>query len=72
MYYLTLKIKHFLRQLEVLWNRHYRPPTPQNDEKDSYELGAYPCHGFVAASQFFSLSRRYEVRREDNCAEVSV
>ena len=49
------------------------PPAPalQNDEKDSYELGAYPCHGFVAASQFFSLSKRYEVRREDSCAEVS-
>lgn len=45
--------------------------TMQNDEKESYELGAYPCHGFVAASQFFSLSKHYEVRREDSCAEVS-
>ena len=47
-------------------------PTLQNDEKDSYELGAYPCHGFVAASQFFSLSKHYEVRREDSCAEVII
>lgn len=45
--------------------------TMQNDEKDSYELGVYPCHDFVAASQFFSFSKKYEVRREDNCAEVS-
>ena len=34
-------------------------------------MGAYPCHNFVAASQFFSLSKHYEVRREDSCAEVS-
>ena len=46
--------------------------TLQNDEKDSYELGVYPCHNYVAASQFFSFSKKYELRREDNCAEVSV
>ncbi len=45
--------------------------TLQNDEKDSYNLGIYPCHNFVAASQFFSFSKKYELRREDNCAEVS-
>ncbi len=45
--------------------------TLQNDEKDSYVLGAYPCHDYVAATQFFSLSRKYELRREDSCAEVS-
>jgi polypeptide N-acetylgalactosaminyltransferase len=45
--------------------------TMQNDEKDSYELGIYPCHNFVAASQFFSFSKKLELRREDSCAEVS-
>ena len=44
--------------------------TLQNDEKDSYPLGMYPCHDYAAASQFFSLSRKNELRREDSCAEV--
>ena len=45
--------------------------TLQNDEKDQYELGVYPCHDFLAASQFFSFSKKYQLRREDACAEVS-
>ena len=35
-------------RLKALWNNLL---PLQNDEKESYELGAYPCHGFVAASQ---------------------
>ena len=42
----------------------------QNDDKDSYELGQYACHSFMAAAQFFSFSRNYELRREDACAQV--
>jgi polypeptide N-acetylgalactosaminyltransferase len=44
--------------------------TLQKEEKDAYSLGMYPCHKFVAASQFFSFSKKYELRREDSCAEV--
>ena len=43
----------------------------QNDDKDSYDLGVYPCHEYAAASQFFSFSKAYELRREDSCAEVA-
>jgi len=43
----------------------------QNDDKDSYELGQYACHNFMASAQFFSFSKKYELRREDNCAQVS-
>lgn len=42
----------------------------QNDDKDSFELGQYVCHNFMASAQFFSFSRNYELRREDSCAEV--
>ena len=38
--------------------------------QDSYTIGAYPCHESVAASQFFSFSKNYQLRREDNCAEI--
>jgi len=43
----------------------------QNDDKDTYDLGQYACHNFMASAQFFSFSRKYELRREDNCATVS-
>lgn len=43
----------------------------QNDDKDNYDLGQYACHNFMASAQFFSFSRQYELRREDNCAQVS-
>jgi polypeptide N-acetylgalactosaminyltransferase len=43
----------------------------QNDDKDSYDLGEYACHNFMASAQFFSFSKKYELRREDNCAQVS-
>merc|ERR1719167_1825815 len=43
----------------------------QNDDKDSYDLGQYACHNFMASAQFFSFSKKYELRREDNCAQVS-
>ena len=48
--------------------------TLQNDEngKDEYELGVYPCHEYTAATQFFSYSRHYELRREEHCAEVDL
>ena len=36
-----------------------------------YDLGQYACHNFMATAQFFSFSRKYELRREDNCAMVS-
>jgi len=43
----------------------------QNDDKDTYDLGQYACHNFMASAQFVSFSKKYELRREDNCAEVS-
>jgi polypeptide N-acetylgalactosaminyltransferase len=46
--------------------------TLQSDEKEAYEMGLYPCHKFVSSTQFFSLSKRYELRREDSCAELSL
>ena len=45
--------------------------TLQNDEKDNFYLGVYPCHfNIITTSQFFSLSKKLELRHEDNCAEV--
>ena len=38
--------------------------------QDSYTVGAYPCHETVSASQFFSFSKNYQLRREDSCAEI--
>lgn len=52
-------------------NNNHCLDTLQNDEKDTYDLGIYPCHDYVAASQFFSFSKKFEIRREDNCAEVA-
>jgi len=43
----------------------------QNDDKDNYDLGQYVCHNFMAAAQFFSFSRKFELRREDTCATVT-
>jgi len=43
----------------------------QNDDKDTYDLGQYACHNFMAAAQFFSFSRKYELRTENTCATVS-
>lgn len=43
----------------------------QNNEDESYALGQYPCHNFMAAAQFFSFSRKFQLRREDTCAQVS-
>ena len=30
----------------------------QNDDKDSYDLGQYACHNFMASAQFFSFSKK--------------
>jgi len=43
----------------------------QNDEKESYDLGQYACHNFLASAQFFSFSKQFELRREDTCAQVT-
>jgi polypeptide N-acetylgalactosaminyltransferase len=43
----------------------------QNEDKDPYELGQYVCHNFMAAAQFFSYSKEFEIRREDFCAQVT-
>lgn len=37
----------------------------------SYDLGQYVCHNFMASAQFFSFSRKFELRREDTCATVT-
>ena len=34
-------------------------------------LGLYPCHNFLAMSQFFSVSARGELRKQEFCAEAS-
>lgn len=33
-------------------------------------LGLYQCHPYLAMSQFFSLSRKGELRKESFCAEA--
>lgn len=33
-------------------------------------LGLYPCHPYLAMSQYFSLSAKGELRKEDFCAET--
>ncbi|KAB7507097.1 putative N-acetylgalactosaminyltransferase 9 [Armadillidium nasatum] len=42
----------------------------QRDEKASYFLGLYNCHSYEATSQFISLSKDGQLRRETMCAEV--
>ena len=37
----------------------------------TYIMGQYPCHAFVGASQYFTLSKRGELRNEYMCADVS-
>ena len=45
--------------------------TLQQDDKDNFYLGVYPCHmNVITTSQFFSYSKKLELRHEDNCAEV--
>ena len=34
--------------------------TLQNDDKDSYDLGQYACHNFMASAQFFSFSKKWD------------
>ncbi|CAB4057044.1 GALNT [Lepeophtheirus salmonis] len=46
--------------------------TLQNEEKDEYDLGFYPCHSFSSASQFFSFSRKGEIRGEESCATIDL
>ena len=43
----------------------------QNEDSASYTLGQYACHNFMASAQFFSFSKKYELRREDSCAQVA-
>ncbi|QQP35687.1 Polypeptide N-acetylgalactosaminyltransferase, partial [Caligus rogercresseyi] len=45
--------------------------TLQNEEKEEYTLGFYPCHDFSSASQFFSYSLEGEIRGEESCATVN-
>ncbi|GLH02695.1 hypothetical protein R5R35_003764 [Gryllus longicercus] len=42
----------------------------QRSSKSQYDLGIYSCHTALTASQYFSLSKTGELRREENCAEV--
>ncbi|XP_045599381.2 polypeptide N-acetylgalactosaminyltransferase 1 isoform X3 [Procambarus clarkii] len=42
----------------------------QRNEKSPYNMGLYSCHTFMASSQFMSLSKTGELRREEVCAEV--
>ena len=45
--------------------------TLQQDDKDNFYLGLYPCHlNVITTSQFFSYSKKLELRHEDNCADV--
>ncbi|KAK8404121.1 hypothetical protein O3P69_000290 [Scylla paramamosain] len=42
----------------------------QRNEKSPYNMGLYTCHSFTSSSQFMSLSKNGELRREEVCAEV--
>ena len=45
--------------------------TLQQDDKDNFYIGVYPCHNnIITTSQFFSFSKKLELRHEDNCASV--
>ncbi|XP_073991415.1 polypeptide N-acetylgalactosaminyltransferase 1-like [Rhodnius prolixus] len=44
----------------------------QHNEDEKYNLGLYPCHPTIYASQFFSFSLAGELRREFSCAEVNL
>ncbi|KAJ8680357.1 hypothetical protein QAD02_016144 [Eretmocerus hayati] len=43
----------------------------QHDEEKPYNLGVYDCHFHLYPSQYFSLSKSGELRREETCATVS-
>lgn len=38
------------------------------DEKGSIPLSVFNCQNGVSANQYFSLSKTYQLRREDTCA----
>ncbi|XP_014224842.1 polypeptide N-acetylgalactosaminyltransferase 1-like [Trichogramma pretiosum] len=42
----------------------------QRDEEKPYNLGVYECHAELFPSQYFSMSKNGELRREDTCATV--
>ena len=61
-----------------LWQQVYSPfigLTPGfishfSHKYESYFLGQYPCHDFIGASQYFTLSKNNELRNEYMCGEV--
>ncbi|KAK4311854.1 hypothetical protein Pmani_016676 [Petrolisthes manimaculis] len=42
----------------------------QRNEKTPYNMGLYNCHNFLSSSQYMSLSKTGELRREEMCAEI--
>ncbi|GAB6033396.1 hypothetical protein CHUAL_013159 [Chamberlinius hualienensis] len=44
----------------------------QKDEKLDYNMGLYYCHQFQTGSQFMSLSKKSELRREEMCGELAI
>ncbi|XP_011494575.1 PREDICTED: polypeptide N-acetylgalactosaminyltransferase 1 [Ceratosolen solmsi marchali] len=42
----------------------------QRDEEKPYNIGVYECHSKLYPSQYFSMSKSGELRREDVCATV--
>ncbi|KAK3852462.1 hypothetical protein Pcinc_040953 [Petrolisthes cinctipes] len=42
----------------------------QRNEKTPYNMGLYNCHNFLSSSQYMSLSKNGELRREEMCAEI--
>ncbi|KAL1123054.1 hypothetical protein AAG570_002142, partial [Ranatra chinensis] len=42
----------------------------QKPDDERYHLGVYTCHGKLFPSQFFSMSKSGELRREFLCAEI--
>lgn len=53
-----------------LRNRQLCLDNLQHDEDKPYNLGLYSCHAKLYPSQFFSLSKSGELRREETCGRI--
>uniref|UniRef100_A0A0A9ZCM1 Polypeptide N-acetylgalactosaminyltransferase n=1 Tax=Lygus hesperus TaxID=30085 RepID=A0A0A9ZCM1_LYGHE len=42
----------------------------QKDEESNQDLGVFPCNSELSRSQYFSLSKKGEIRREFTCARI--
>lgn len=52
--------------------RNYCFDNLNKPEDKAHDIGLYNCHNWLYASQYFSLSNKGELRRDELCAEVHI